>query len=84
MGSPLARTGTVSGVVGMWFQEEVELIRSDYMPCTQQLALTFTIAGQDYPVHPLDMSWQAPGDESQSKCIGALQYSSNLGDTGDL
>jgi len=54
------------------------------MPCTQQLAITFTFAGQDYAAHPLDMSWPDPADPSQMTCIGAIQYSDGLGETGDL
>lgn len=54
------------------------------MPCTQQLAYTFAFGGEDYPVHPLDMSWPDPSDPSQTTCIGAIQYSNSLGNTGDL
>ncbi|WRT63430.1 uncharacterized protein IL334_000335 [Kwoniella shivajii] len=54
------------------------------MPCTQQLAFTFYIAGQDVPVHPLDMTYPDPDDPSQAQCIGMIQYSSNLGQTGDF
>ncbi|KAK4683562.1 hypothetical protein P7C73_g6681, partial [Tremellales sp. Uapishka_1] len=55
-----------------------------YLPCTTQMALTFTIAGQQYPVHPLDMSWAYSGDPSGATCLGAIQYSSTLGDAGDF
>ncbi|WWC85607.1 uncharacterized protein L201_000471 [Kwoniella dendrophila CBS 6074] len=54
------------------------------MPCTQQLAVTFNIAGQNIPVHPLDMTYPDPEDASQKQCIGMIQYSSNLGDSGDF
>ncbi|OXG13527.1 endopeptidase [Cryptococcus neoformans Ze90-1] len=54
------------------------------MRCTQQLALTFMIAGQQIPVHPLDMSYEDPSDVSQKTCIGMIQYSDNLGDSGDF
>jgi len=54
------------------------------MPCTKQLALSFNFGGQEYPIHPLDMSWPDPTDPSQTTCIGALQYSSTLGPSGDL
>ena len=56
----------------------------DRMPCTSQLALSFTFAGQVFPVHPLDLSWPDPNDPSQATCIGAIQYASNLGDSGDF
>ncbi|EIW67855.1 hypothetical protein TREMEDRAFT_39997 [Tremella mesenterica DSM 1558] len=54
------------------------------LPCTQQLALTFTFAETEYSVHPLDMSWADSADPSQQTCIGAIQYSSTLGSTGDF
>ncbi|WVQ76421.1 hypothetical protein IAR50_006088 [Cryptococcus sp. DSM 104548] len=54
------------------------------MPCSQQFALTFNIGGVDIPVHPLDMTYVDPSDLSQSTCIGMVQYSSNLGDSGDF
>ncbi|WVQ93869.1 hypothetical protein IAU59_000947 [Kwoniella sp. CBS 9459] len=54
------------------------------MPCKQQVAITFSIAGQTVPVHPLDMTYPDPEDASQSTCIGMIQYSSNLGDSGDF
>ena len=54
------------------------------MPCTKQLALSFNFGGQEFPVHPLDMSWPDPTDPSQTTCIGALQYSSTLGQSGDF
>ncbi|ORY31937.1 aspartic peptidase domain-containing protein [Naematelia encephala] len=54
------------------------------MPCTKQISLAFTIAGQQFPVHPLDMTYPDPTDASQSTCIGMIQYSSTLGDTGDI
>jgi hypothetical protein len=56
----------------------------DRMPCTTQLAFSFNFAGQDFPAHPLDMSWPDPDDSTQATCIGAIQYSSTLGDAGDL
>ncbi|OCF59967.1 hypothetical protein L486_02640 [Kwoniella mangroviensis CBS 10435] len=54
------------------------------MACTQQVSLTFNIAGQAIPVHPLDMTYPDPEDASQKQCIGMIQYSSNLGDSGDF
>ncbi|WVW81569.1 hypothetical protein I302_103564 [Kwoniella bestiolae CBS 10118] len=54
------------------------------LPCTQQMALTFNIAGQAFPVHPLDMTYPDPEDASQKQCIGMIQYSSNLGESGDF
>ncbi|WVQ80478.1 hypothetical protein IAT38_002583 [Cryptococcus sp. DSM 104549] len=54
------------------------------MPCTKQMALTFTFGGQSIPVHPLDMSYVDTDDASQQTCIGMIQYSSNLGDSGDF
>ncbi|OCF34987.1 hypothetical protein I316_03534 [Kwoniella heveanensis BCC8398] len=54
------------------------------MPCKQQVAITFNIAGQVVPVHPLDMTYTDPEDASQTTCIGMIQYSSNLGDSGDF
>ncbi|WWC57905.1 uncharacterized protein I303_100440 [Kwoniella dejecticola CBS 10117] len=54
------------------------------MPCTQQLAISFNIAGQAVPVHPLDMTYPDPDDASQKQCIGMIQYSGNLGESGDF
>ncbi|WVR03361.1 hypothetical protein IAU60_000352 [Kwoniella sp. DSM 27419] len=54
------------------------------MPCKQQIALTFNIAGQSVPVHPLDMTYPDPEEASQTQCIGMIQYSDNLGDSGDF
>ncbi|WVF66245.1 hypothetical protein IAT40_000985 [Kwoniella sp. CBS 6097] len=54
------------------------------MPCKQQIAITFNIGGQTVPVHPLDMTYTDPEDASQTTCIGMIQYSSNLGDSGDF
>lgn len=54
------------------------------MPCTQQMAITFRINGQNIPVHPLDMTYTDPSDSTQATCIGMIQYSSNLGESGDL
>jgi hypothetical protein len=59
-------------------------LTTDRMPCTKQLALSFNFGGQDFPVHPLDMSWPDPTDPSQMTCIGALQYTSSLGQSGDF
>lgn len=59
-------------------------LMSDRMPCTMQIALTFTFAGKAYPIHPLDMTYPDPADPSQATCIGMIQYASNLGDAGDL
>jgi len=57
---------------------------SDRLPCTTQIALSFSIGGEDFAAHPLDMSWPDPSDPSQTTCIGALQYSSSLGQAGDF
>lgn len=54
------------------------------MPCTQPISLSFRFDGREYPVHPLDMSWPDPDDPAQKTCIGAIQYTSSLGETGDL
>jgi hypothetical protein len=54
------------------------------MPCTTQLALSFVFGGKEYAVHPLDLSWPDPADPSQATCIGAIQYTSTLGQTGDF
>ncbi|RSH79075.1 uncharacterized protein EHS24_002007 [Apiotrichum porosum] len=54
------------------------------MPCTKQLAYTVTIGGEDYPIHPLDMSWTDPDDVSMATCIGAIQYVTNLGTSTDF
>ncbi|ODO01903.1 hypothetical protein L198_02632 [Cryptococcus wingfieldii CBS 7118] len=54
------------------------------LPCSKQIALAFNIGGVDIPVHPLDMSYVDPSDLGQSTCIGMVQYSSNLGDSGDF
>ncbi|KAL7418968.1 hypothetical protein Q5752_006652 [Cryptotrichosporon argae] len=56
------------------------------MPCTTQLAITFTIGGVAFPVHPLDMTWSdsSTTSSSQQTCVGALQYSSTLGSSGDF
>jgi hypothetical protein len=54
------------------------------MPCTLQIALSFTFAGKAYPIHPLDMTYPDPQDPSQTTCLGMIQYASNLGDSGDL
>jgi len=56
----------------------------DRMPCTKQMALSFNFGGEEFPVHPLDMSWPDPTDPSQTSCIGALQYSNTLGQSGDF
>lgn len=52
-------------------------------PCTQQIAVTFTIGGNDFPVHPLDMSWPDPEDPTQVSCYGAIQYA-DLSDKADI
>ncbi|ODN97025.1 hypothetical protein I350_08003 [Cryptococcus amylolentus CBS 6273] len=94
-GSPLAvlDSGGVQILVGSWsYAEQIYgaigvLMSSDglyRMPCSKQIALTFNIGGVDIPVHPLDMSYVDPSDLSQSTCIGMVQYSSNLGDSGDF
>ncbi|WWD22304.1 hypothetical protein CI109_106795 [Kwoniella shandongensis] len=54
------------------------------MPCTQQMAITFRFNSREIPVHPLDMSYMDPADSSQSTCIGMIQYSNNLGESGDF
>lgn len=54
------------------------------MPCTQQIALAFQFGNQTFAAHPLDMTWPDPSDPSQTTCIGAIQYSANLGNAGDL
>ena len=63
---------------------EREKLMTDRMPCTQQLALSMIFGNQTFPIHPLDMTWPDPSDPSQQTCIGAIQYSSNLGKTGDF
>nr|ODN86690.1 hypothetical protein L203_03938 [Cryptococcus depauperatus CBS 7841] len=54
------------------------------MPCTKQIALTFNIDGQDFPVHPLDMTYPDTSDPSQTTCVGMIQYSDKLGGLGDF
>jgi len=54
------------------------------MPCTQPLTFSFLIGDNEFPVHPLDMSWPDPDDESRQMCIGAVQVSNNLGIHGDI
>ena len=54
------------------------------MPCTTQIALTFNFGGVEYPVHPLDLSWPDPSDPSLATCIGAIQYSDSVADSGDF
>lgn len=52
-------------------------------PCTQQIAVTFNIGGNDFPVHPLDMSWPDPDDPTQVSCFGSIQYA-NLNGKADV
>lgn len=52
-------------------------------PCTQQISVTFNIGGNDYPVHPLDMSWPDPDDPTQVSCFGAIQWA-NLNEKADV
>lgn len=52
-------------------------------PCTTQISVTFNIGGNDYPVHPLDMSWPDPDDPTQASCFGAIQYM-DLGHKTDI
>lgn len=49
----------------------------DYVPCTTPISLTFTFAGQKYPMHPLDASWMG-SEGTTTNCVGALQYQSGL------
>lgn len=43
------------------------------MSCNTPIALTVSIGGFEYPIHPLDMSYVDPSDPTQSQCIGAVQ-----------
>ena len=54
------------------------------MPCKTQIALSFNFGGQWFDVHPLDLSWPDPTDPSQLTCIGAVQYTNQLGSRGDF
>lgn len=55
----------------------------DRMPCTTQIALSLTIGGKDYPIHPLDVTWPEQ-DPSSSNCVGGLQYAPSIADTSDI
>ena len=54
------------------------------LPCTTQISLSFNFGGINYAAHPLDLSWPDPDDMTQTTCIGAIQYSSSLGTSGDF
>jgi hypothetical protein len=54
--------------------------RTDYMSCTQLISVSFIFNGQEYAVHPIDMS-DYTSDSGQ--CRGSMQYSDNLA-AGDV
>lgn len=58
-------------------------LTTDRMPCTTQMALALTIGGTKYPIHPLDLTWPDK-DPGSSNCVGGLQYTPSIKDTGDL
>jgi len=52
----------------------------DYMSCTQLISVSFTFNGQEYAVHPIDMSDYT---STSSQCRGSMQYADNLA-AGDV
>ena len=46
--------------------------------------MSFYFSGQEYPVHPLDMSYPDPQDPSQQTCIGMIQVSDDISYQGDF
>jgi len=53
---------------------------TDYMSCTQLISVSFTFNGQEYAVHPIDMSDYT---STSSQCRGSMQYADNLA-AGDV
>lgn len=54
-----------------------------YVPCKQEIAVSFTFGSQVYPLHPLDMSDYTSLDPSHQNCLGSMQYASGL-NAGDI
>lgn len=54
-----------------------------YVPCKQEIAVSFTFGSKVYAVHPLDMSDFTSLDPSHQNCLGSMQYASGL-NAGDI
>lgn len=50
------------------------------MSCTQLMSISFTFNGQDYAIHPIDLSDYT---SDSSHCMGSMQYAEGLA-AGDV
>lgn len=46
--------------------------------CDAEINVTFKIAGQSYPIHPLDVSREVVDNNGDSACFGTVRVASPL------